>query len=611
MSRLTIYIAKWKWCGLVSLTMVLLSLLPQMHLWLVRGHEWNGAYVSAHGDEPLYSAYLNALIDGRSRKNDPFGGRDDSANAPLPESIYSIQFVPAIVIALPARALGVSASTAFIFLIALAAMFASMAVFWLLNTVTANPGLAAAGTLFVLCLGGVFGSYGVFGTLVDIAYPVLPFLRRYEPTAVFPLFFIFNVLTWRALKHTNERKSIITALAAGLALVVLIFSYLYLWTAAAAWLGCIGALWFYLRPSDRTRTVRVVIPIGIITVAALAVYVYLLSHKAQSLEQQQIMTITHRPDLFRVQEIVGGVILGALVIGVWRNTIDRADPRAIYAASLGLLPFIVLNQQIITGRTIQVFHFEVFVVNYTNAVALLITFALSVKLLPKRLLIWMVVLSSLWGIIAMGLPARLLFVPVAIANDQRIPVLRRLNDLSSADNTIKELRAQGKTSNLVFSPSVALIALLPTWTSQGTLLDVTGVDCGSITREERKHFFYMHLYYARVDAAAFRQGLNGTPDRLADELSSVRSVVFGHARIFQALTPEFHPIQPDEIQREVQIYQAYIDSFSRDEALKRPITYAVIPVERNFDFTNLDRWYEREAGERVGDYVLYRVRLRD
>lgn len=41
------------------------------------------------------------------------------------------------------------------------------------------------------------------------------------------------------------------------------------------------------------------------------------------------------------------------------------------------------------------------------------------------------------------------------------------------------------------------------------------------------------------------------------------------------------------------------------------VTYAVILVDSNFDFTNLDRWYERDAGERVGSYILYHVKPRD
>src|SRR4029453_1613262 len=160
--------------------MVALSLVPQFHLWLVRGREWNGAYVSPQGDEPLYSAYMNALIEGRSRKNDPVGGKDSTANAPLPESTFSIQFVPAYAIALPARAFGISASTAFILLIALAALLASLSVFCLLNKVTNDAALAGAGTLFVLCLGCIVGRYGLFGTFLDIGVPAIPFLRRYQ-----------------------------------------------------------------------------------------------------------------------------------------------------------------------------------------------------------------------------------------------------------------------------------------------------------------------------------------------------------------------------------------------------------------------------------------------
>src|SRR6266567_6968596 len=230
---------KLKWCASASIAIVLLSLIPQIHFWIVRGRDWNGAYVSPQGDEALYSSYINALIDGRTRKNDPFGGKDSSASAALPESGFSIQFVPAYAIALPARTFGVSASTAFIVLIAAAALFASLSVFWLLNQVTGDLRLASAGTLFVLCLGGAAGSYGLFGRLIDVAFPALPFLRRYQPSATFPLFFIFQLLVWHALTSQRKRLARVSATVAGLTLATLVFSYLYLWTAAAAWLACI------------------------------------------------------------------------------------------------------------------------------------------------------------------------------------------------------------------------------------------------------------------------------------------------------------------------------------------------------------------------------------
>ena len=590
--------------------MVVLSLVPQFHLWLVRGREWNGAYVSPQGDEPLYSAYINALIDGRSRKNDPFGGKDSTATAPLPESTFSIQFVPAYLIALPARAVGISASTAFIVLIALAALLASLSVFCLLDRVTGDATLAGAGTIFVLCMGCIVGRYGLFGTFFDIGVPAIPFLRRYQPAAAFPLFFLFQLLVWQALTSLDKRVVRISTVLAGLTLATLVFSYLYLWTGAAAWLACIGVLWIYFLPSDRRRTLGVLITIGLITAAALVPYFYLVSQRPATLDEQQTMVLTHTPDLLRAHEILGAAILVVLVLGIWRGRIEKNNRLVIYAASLGLLPFVVFNQQVLTGRMMQAFHYEIFVVNYSTLVGVLILAALFWKPVPRRMLMWIACLSFAWGIVVVALPARILSVPLATLDDQSVPVLLRLKELSQQDGTVDDLRAKGQTSNLVFSSSVSVTALLPTWTSQGTLLDAGGVDFGSVSREERKQFFYMHLYYSNADTETLRRVLNGGEDN-STVGRYARSMIFGHERITPALSLDFKPIQADEVDREIRAYQKYANSFSRSDVLKRPIAYAVLPVNESFDFANLDRWYERDAGEQVGFFTLYRLKSRE
>jgi hypothetical protein len=584
--------------------------MPQIHLWIVRGQQWNGSFVSAFIDETYYAGYVNALIDGRPRRNDPFGGTDDSPNHRLPESLYSIQFLPAYAVALPGRLLAVSASTVFIVMTPFAALLASMAVFWLLISVTDDERVAAAGTLLVLCLGGLFGSYGMFAKPVDIAFPVLPFIRRYEPAVAFPVYFAFAALVWRALTAAEKPQSRRYALVAGFCLAILIYSYLYLWTAAAAWLACVTVIWFLARRPDRGQVLRLIAIIGVIAFIALIPYVYLLSHRAVTADEQQIMVATHRPELFHVHEIIGALILLGLLIGWWRGIISRTDPRFIYVSSLGLLPFVVFNQQVLTGRTLQAFHFEIYSVNYSIAAAIVIIIALFWTRVPRRLLTWIAALSLIWGFIAVALPARAIGVGLAIENDQRIPVLLRLKQLASEDATLTDLHTKGKASTLVFSPTVPLIALLPSWAPQGTLLDITGSDCADISREQRKHFFYMHLYYSNVNPEMLRIVLNGPQEHTADELWSVRSVVFGHARIFPGLSSVFVPVRPDEIEREVSYYETYIKNFSREEATSRPIKYAVVPGNDNFDFSNLNRWYDRDAGESCGAYKLYRLRLR-
>src|ERR1043166_97817 len=263
------HLSRWKWCLITSFAMVLLSLVPQIHLWIIRGREWNGAYVSVQGDESLYSAYINALMDGRPRKNDPFGGKDNVAESALAESTFSIQFIPAYAIALPARLLKISASTAFIAVVAWSAFLASLSIFWLLDSITGDSRLAASGSLFVLCFGWVVGRYGIFNTFVDIGIPALHFLRRYQPAVAFPLFFAFHLLVWRALNSHGKGVTRLNSTLAGMTLAILIFSYLFLWTAAAAWLGCIGVIWLYGRPAVRGKTLGVLTTVAAIAALAL------------------------------------------------------------------------------------------------------------------------------------------------------------------------------------------------------------------------------------------------------------------------------------------------------------------------------------------------------
>ena len=73
--------------GLLAATIVtLVAIAPQLYFCFLRGNQWNGGYAQTHGDESVYAAYLNALIDSRSRRNNPYTGRDDSTAQPVAES---------------------------------------------------------------------------------------------------------------------------------------------------------------------------------------------------------------------------------------------------------------------------------------------------------------------------------------------------------------------------------------------------------------------------------------------------------------------------------------------------------------------------------------------
>ena len=120
----------------------------------------------------------------------------------------------------------------------------------------------------------------------------------------------------------------------------------------------------------------------------------------------------------------------------------------------------------------QVYHYEAFIVNYALTGRLTDHDYAFMKPLPVRLLVWVAALAFSWGVVEVGLPSRLNFVPSAVIDDKIVPVLLRLKQLSKEDGTSAGLRERGEASTIVFSPQLEVSVFQPTWTSQGTLLDI-------------------------------------------------------------------------------------------------------------------------------------------
>ncbi len=609
LSNLASYRVTVKWAALAVTAITFLSFMPQLRFWLARGSDWQGSYVALQPDEVLYSAYINALIDGRPRRTDPAAGRDDHPQAPLPESLFSIQFIPPFIIASIARSCGATASTAFIVLAGTVGLLSGLSVFWLLISLTGDNRLAGAGVLLVLCFGALAAGQGLIGLLLnpDVKYLGLPFLRRYLPSAPFPLFFVFSTLVWQALTMANKRDATIRAVLAGTTFGVLIFSYFYLWTAAAAWVVCVAFLWLFMRRSERPRSIRVLVIMSMPALLALAFYLSLLSRIPAALDNLVVLTPTHRPDLFRMPEIVGAFILVLIIVSVRRSKVPISEPQVIFAASFALLPFLVFNQQLISGRSIQPFHYELFVANYVVLLGLVMAWHYLQPSIPRRTALLIMFLCLLWATTEINLPFQAQY-SFHLGTDEVVPVLLRLKEQAINDGTWEDLRNKGTAPALVFSPQYGISELLPTWAPQGSLLAPGSASFQTLSELDRKKWLYMHFYYCNRNGEYLRDLLN---DRIDLFLAwRVKSTMFGPERVSLVLSPDFQPIRHDEIEQEVRAYQAFVRSFSIQQALERPIAYAVVLADRPFDFSHIDLWYERDAGEQVGAYTLYRLKLR-
>jgi hypothetical protein len=662
----------WRPGVLAAVAMTLLALLPQAHLWYTRGGDWHGAYASFDGDETAYAAYLAALIEGRPRLSDPYSGRDHAPTAPQAESLFSIQFVPAYALALPARALGLDASTVFIALSPLVAFFAALALFWLLALLLGDARLAACGAVVVLCLGALAAGGVSLAPLLKLraSHVYLPFLRRYVPALPFPLLFIFCALVCRALAQASRRAAVAYAVAAGATFALMVYSYFYHWTTAAAWLACLALLWPLAARreddkigDDKTHAAAVFLTTAALACAALAPYALLLARRAATMDKVQVLKFTRAPDLFRAPEIVAFVALVLLAFGMWRKKrLHARDTTFLFAASFALTPFVVFNQQLLTGRSLQPVHYADYVLNYLSLVALTLAAAPFLlrtrdesnalrpradgdaalrgltpetrrlpleahhspldthhspldtrrrtptlpRHLPARALLLLCVALAAYGWAAFELIATTRrFAPVNRARDEQAGVAARLSELARANATAHS--GAGTTVHgarpVVLATSFMLADNLPSGAPGLAVLWSPHMHVYSgLTADEHRRRVYQFFYYTGVAPENFRAYLDANPLFVY--------TLFGAERVLPRLTTEHAPPTVAEFDGAARAYAGYVAAFTREQAAEAPLSYVVASPERPHDLSALDRWYERDAGVRVGAYTIQRVRLR-
>lgn len=584
-----------------------LSFYPQLQLWMARGGAPSEAvaYNQGLGDEVAYASYLNAIIEGRPRRSDPYTGRDHTSQTPQPESLFSIQFLPAYAVALPARALGISASTVFIILTPFVAFSSSLILFCFFQVVTRNEHLAAVGVVIVFCLGALAAGEGAIAnwTTGNAHFDFLPFLRRYQPSTSFPFFLLLLLLTWQALRVQKASALILSAFV-GAILSVLIFSYFYLWTAAAAWLLILGIIWWVLRPADRGRLLRFLGIVGAVSLAALVPYVYLILGGSETMPSVSALVLSRKPDLFSVAGLIAGVLIIVLVIAAVKGKIDRKDGRVIFAASLAVLPFVVLNQQVITGRVMQPIHYKGFVTNYSLLIAIVLTAGLvwtrrngETWKLSKRALFWMALAAFEWGFIETRHASLRGFVANDKAADE-LSVYARLEQVAA--------NRQPNDQEVVLFSDLRMADGSPVVSRVPVMWAPHMVVYSGASLVESKERLYRHLYYTGVGPTDLEDYLFGRKMYYGCAVG-----LFGFDRFIDGLNPNAKPISLEEKMEELSSYEQYTASFDSHRAAHPRLRYLVTPADETPDFSNVDRWYRRDHVEQVGKFLLYRVTLKE
>lgn len=596
---------RWRFGILTGIFLLICGIYPQLKMFYLRGGEWQGAYAFNDIDEEAYSAYLRALIDGRPRKNDPYTGRDDSPETPQPESLFSVQFAAPYAVAIPARMLGVTASTAMWVSGGIAAFIAGLALFWLIGRITNDSIYAMAGALIVICGGALAAGEGAIPEILynGTAYPYFPGLRRYVPALPFAAFFILCGAVWMMLLTEDLKKRILYCVLASLSFSFIVYSYFFIWTATAAWLVCLTLVWLIVRPEGWLKDFKAFLVLGISCVGSLIPYALMLSNRSQDQDSGVMLLVyTCVPDLLRVPELIGYSVIGMLILAILLKAINLKDRATLFTFSLALLPFILFNQQIITGHSLQPIHYQVFIGNYVAALSLVLMIGLLIKsLVPtknmKIAFASLAVIAALWGIVECHYTVRVLD-DANIERDEVMSIGKRLEELS-----VNDVPSPDSRRAVVLSYSMLLGDDLPTIAPQAVLWARHQHVFVGASSEESKLRYYQYLYYTDLDEKWLDNSL-----KEGDFISMI--TLFGWGRHTNRLSSVSNPLTFGEIEEESARFGNYINNFSVREASYPTLSYVIVPTDWDLKFKNLDKWYERDAGEQIGNFILYKVKLR-
>ncbi len=598
----------WKFALIPVIAAATLAILPQLALWMQQGSAWNGSYFVSNYDEVAYSAYINALMNGKPRKSDPFQAVKEPPNSPQPESHYSIQPIPAYTIALTARMFGLSVSSAFIILTLLTAILATFAIFRLLYEIAQDELLSAVGVLVVLCLGTAAAFQGELGYWLNrrAICDFFPFLRRYQPGFAFPLFFVFCGLVWRGLVQTDRKTRITYSVLSGLILVVLVFSYFYLWTTAAAWLACLTFI-YQLRRDSRLQALVNACIIGLIAAVALIPYSLMVANRSSNTDAITLLSHTRSPNLASVSLIIGLMIAATILLTVWKGVARLNSHRTLFAISFALTPVVLFNQQILTGRYLQPVHYEIFISNYIVLTALILFLSIvfhhlakKEKKLPfRRALFYAAVIPLGWGMVEAAGSIRRNSL-VAILRDESIPAIADV-DRQEQINQINDLT--GERPAVVLATNFVTSDFIPSVSSLRALWSPHTFSAGRIDAAENKRLFYLYLFYSGHDEKDLEEAL-----RL--NVFEVTAALFGTDRALPALGQATEPISAEEIQAEIENYTEFMKHFDGESAVNPTLSYLIVSEKPEPNLNNVDKWYDRDQGKSLGSFKVYKVKLK-
>jgi hypothetical protein len=283
----------------------------------------------------------------------------------------------------------------------------------------------------------------------------------------------------------------------------------------------------------------------------------------------------------------------------------------LFALSFTLLPFVVFNQQIVTGMSLQPIHYKVFIANYVALISVVLAFWIlwraryRQRAIPPPVLIVTAVVALGWGALEV-FRATNQWAQKEKIRDNLFAASKHMTAVAKQDGSLDAAFAGKSTFPTVFAFSIdemlEVSMSIPSYSPMAVLWSLHSD--AFIPPAESKERYYRHLYYSGLTPKMLEA-------RMRQNVFWVVAPLFGTDRVRHGLVHDFKPITREDILNERRRYAEFYNNFTREHAVSPTLNFVVVPDGLSLpNFANLDRWYERDNGQRIGAFTIYRVKLR-
>ena len=193
------------------------------------------------------------------------------------------------------------------------------------------------------------------------------------------------------------------------------------------------------------------------------------------------------------------------------------------------MPLVVFNQQVITGRSLQPFHYEVFIANYAVLVGVVLAVVITWRGLegekrpvPYPIVARLVFVAILWAVIEVVAPTKLI-IRFSEYTDRAAAIGQRLRQLAKSDETLINSTSGPDPRPLVLASDYKVALILPAFAPQALLWE-SHFEFLNLQPNETSERFYKYLYYIGIDG-------NELTKELGQPMSNLAAAAFGHERV--------------------------------------------------------------------------------